>query len=388
MSTKLFNSLIEFIQTAYGTTENIPLHAPCFKGKESVYLLDTIRSTFVSSVGAFVDQFEEELKKYTGAPAAIVTMNGTAALHLALILAHVQPKDYILTQALSFVATGNAIKYCQATPIFIDVDRESLGLSARKLSLWLEEHAFLDDEGLCRYKLDSRPIRACVPMHTFGHPVDLEALCALCANWNLALIEDAAEALGSFYQGKHVGSFGLLGILSFNGNKIITTGGGGMILTNQNLGKKAKHLTTTAKLPHPYEFYHDELGYNYRLPNLNAALGCAQLEQLESFIESKRQLAKDYEQLLANSSLEFVKEPPQCRSNYWLNAVVCADRQERDALLQATHAAGILTRPIWQSLNHLPMYQDVPCGPLTTTQWLTERVVNLPSSVIDKEFYA
>jgi len=384
----MYKTLVQFIKDRYRTDERIPLHAPLFVGHEREYLLETIDSTFVSSVGPFVDKFEQDMAAYTKSPSAVVTVNGTSALHMALMLAGVTTDDYVITQALTFVATGNAIHYCKAEPLFIDVDRTHLGLSPLAVDAWLEEYAYLDDAGQCHYKKDNRIIRACVPMHTFGHPVDMDSLIYVCKRWRLTIIEDAAESLGSIYKGSHTGTLGQLGILSFNGNKIITTGGGGMILCNTELGKRAKHLTTTAKLPHPYEFYHDEVGFNYRMPNLNAALGCAQLEQLERFVESKRKLAQGYERLFEHSSLKFIIEPQHCRSNYWLNGVICADRSERDELLQVTNDVGIMTRPIWQLLNRLPMFKDAPHGSLANTEWLADRVVNLPSSVISGELYA
>ncbi|CEK10218.1 LegC family aminotransferase [Legionella hackeliae] len=377
----MFKPIIEFIREQYQTNEVIPLHAPIFAANERQYLLDAIDSTFVSSIGAYVDQFELQMSEYTKSPNAVVTVNGTSALHIALKLAGVDFSDYVITQPLTFVATCNAILYCQAEPLFIDVDKETLGLSPDALNTWLEEHAFIDDSGLCRYKQNQRIIRACVPMHTFGHPVKIQELLKICQKWNLSLVEDAAESLGSFYKGQHTGTFGVAGILSFNGNKIITSGGGGMILTNKILGKHAKHLTTTAKQPHPFEYYHDELGYNYRMPNINAALGCAQLEQLEHFIEDKRALAQEYENLFANSAWKFVKEPTDCRSNYWLNAVICENELQRNALLTETNQAGVMTRPIWKLMNHLPMYSQMLMGSLENAEWLAERVVNLPSSV-------
>jgi len=377
----MYNSLIRFIRDQYRAEDFIPLHAPVFNGNEQKYVADTIQSTFVSSVGAYVDRFERDIVDYTGSPKAVATVNGTAALHIALKLAGVLPGELVITQPLTFVATCNAIAYCNAEPVFIDVDRHTLGLSPTAMAVWLEEHAQIDDNGLCRTKADGKVIRACLPMHTFGHPADLDGLVKVCANWNLALVEDAAESLGSFYKGRHTGTFGLLGTLSFNGNKIITTGGGGMVLTNKELGDRAKHLTTTAKQPHPYEYVHDEVGYNYRLPNLNAALGCAQLEQLETFISAKRELADCYATHLKGSDLQFFTEPTDCRSNYWLNVVVCENKQERDALLKATNDNSVMTRPIWALMNHLPMYASSRKGDLTQAEWLEARVVNLPSSV-------
>lgn len=378
----MFDSLIEFVRAQYRTNDFIPLHAPVFSGHERDYVVETIESTFVSSVGAFVDRFECDMAAYTGSPRAIATVNGTAALHAALLLAGVKPGELVVTQSLTFVATCNAIAYCGAEPVFVDVDRHTLGLSPKALELWLEENAQAGADGLCRIKTSGQIVRACLPMHTFGHPVELDDLVALCARWGLVLVEDAAESLGSLYKGRHTGCFGRLGTLSFNGNKIITTGGGGMILANEELGVLAKHLTTTAKQPHPYEYFHDQLGYNYRLPNLNAALGCAQLEQLERFIESKRALASRYALALEGSDLQFFTEPEGCRSNYWLNAVICESREQRDALLKATNDGGVMTRPIWKLMNHLPLYARCLHGDLTNAEWLAARIVNIPSSVV------
>lgn len=378
----MFESLVRFVREQYRTNEFIPLHAPVFAGHERQYVTDTIESTFVSSVGAYVDRFERDIATYTASPRAVATVNGTAALHIALQLAGVRAGELVITQPLTFVATCNAIAYCNAEPVFVDVDRHTLGLSPNALAAWLEQHAHLGDDGLCRTKMDGRVVRACVPMHTFGHPADLDGLVAVCSSWKLALVEDAAESLGSLYKGQHTGTFGLLGTLSFNGNKIITTGGGGMILSGEALATRAKHLTTTAKKPHPFEYVHDELGYNYRLPNLNAALGCAQLEQLEKFVANKRELAARYAEHLKGSDLQFVSEPPECRSNYWLNAVVCEDREQRDALLKASNAQGVMMRPIWALMNHLSMYASSLKGELANAEWLEARVVNLPSSVV------
>ncbi len=378
----MFNNLVRFIREQYATNEFIPLHAPVFRGRERELVLDTIESTFVSSVGTYVDRFEQEMASYTGSPRAVATMNGTAALHIALKLAGVANGDLVVTQALTFVATCNAIAYCGAEPLFIDVDRHTLSLSPKALDEWLTEHAHLDDEGHCRTRADHRLIRSCLPMHTFGHPADLDGLVEVCARWHLVLVEDAAESLGSYYKGRHTGTFGQLGTLSFNGNKIMTTGGGGMVLTDEATAKRAKHLTTTAKIPHPFEFFHDEVGYNYRLPNLNAALGVAQLEQLPAFVESKRTLAQRYIDFMRDSPLVAIVEPEHCRSNYWLNGVICEDAAQRDTLLKLTNEAGVMTRPIWALMNHLPLYANAVKGPLTNSEWLEARVVNLPSSVL------
>lgn len=378
----MFDSLITFVREQYRTHDFIPLHSPVFWGREKEYVCDTITSTFVSSVGAYVDRFEREMSDYTGSPRAIAAVNGTAALHMALLLAGVKPGELVITQPLTFIATCNAISYCGAEPVFVDVDRHTLGLSPIALEAWLIEFAYLADDGLCCIKSDGRVLRACLPVHTFGHPADLDGLLAVCRDWNLVLVEDAAESLGSIYKGRHTGTLGALGTLSFNGNKIITTGGGGMILAGEELGVRAKHLTTTAKKPHPYEFVHDEVGYNYRLPNINAALGCAQLEQLESFITSKRELAQRYAEQLTGTDLKLFTEPTGCRSNYWLNAVICESKDQRDALLKATNDSGVMTRPIWALMNHLSMYANCPRGDLSNATWLEQRVVNLPSGVL------
>lgn len=378
----MFDSLIRFVRDQYRTNEFIPLHAPVFRGRERELVLDTIESTFVSSVGAYVDRFEKDMAVFTASPRAVAVMNGTAALHIALKLAEVVPGDLVVTQSLTFVATCNAIAYCSAEPLFVDVDRHTLGLSPTALDAWLSEHAHIDDQGDCRTLVGNRRIRACLPMHTFGHPVDLDALVSVCERWHLILVEDAAESLGSYYKGRHTGNFGKIGVLSFNGNKIMTTGGGGMLLTDEATGKRAKHLTTTAKIPHPYEFVHNEIGYNYRLPNLNAALGCAQLEQLPSFLASKRALASRYIEFFLGSDLQPIVEPEHCRSNYWLNGVICQNPQQRDALLKSTNDAGVMTRPIWALMTRLPIYANALRGPLDNAEWLEARVVNLPSSVL------
>ncbi len=381
----MFDSLIRFVRDQYRTNEFIPLHAPVFRGRERELVLDTIESTYVSSVGAYVDRFEKDIAVFTASPRAVAVMNGTAALHIALKLADVVPGDLVVTQSLTFVATCNAIAYCSAEPLFVDVDSHTLGLSPTALDAWLTEHTLIDDQGDCRTRVGHRRIRACLPMHTFGHPVELDALIAVCERWHLILVEDAAESLGSYYKGRHTGNFGKIGVLSFNGNKIMTTGGGGMLLTDEVIGKQAKHLTTTAKIPHPYEFVHDEIGYNYRLPNLNAALGCAQLEQLPSFLASKRALASRYIEFFLGSDLQPIVEPEHCRSNYWLNGVICQNAQQRDALLKSTNDAGIMTRPIWALMTRLPIYANALRGPLHNAEWLEARVVNLPSSVLPEE---
>lgn len=373
--------LIQFVRDQYKSTHLIALHEPRFQGRERDYVMDAIDSTFVSSVGVYVDRFERMLEKYTHSPKAVAVMNGTAALHVALRLAGVDYQDLVLTQSLTFVATCNAIHYCGAEPVFIDVDRHTLGLSPGAMEEWLESHALLDEDGRCRQRSDNRIIRCCLPMHTFGHPADLDGLMDVCSRWGLKLVEDAAESLGSYYKGRHTGTFGELGAVSFNGNKLMTTGGGGAVLAGEALGAEAKHLTTTAKRPHAYEYFHDRVGYNYRLPNLNAALGCAQLEQLDHFLQAKRRLADAYRAFFSGSGVQFVVEPDECHSNYWLNSVICEDRDSRDALLSATNDGGVMTRPVWTPMNELPMFRHCAAGALQNAEWLADRLVCLPSSV-------
>ena len=376
----MFDYLAKFIQDKYRTNSFIPLHEPRFIGKEKEFVSQTIDSTFVSSVGQYVNQFEEDIAKYTGSKRAIAIVNGTSALHLSMLMAGVKPGDYVITQALTFVATCNAIHYCQAEPILIDVDKKTLGLSPTALEAWLEENAFIDTDQVCKLKNSKRAIKACIPMHTFGHPVEIDTLATICNVWKLAMIEDAAESLGSLFKDTHTGTFGLMGTLSFNGNKIITTGGGGAILCNEELYLKGKHLSTTAKKPNDIHFVHDEVGFNYRLPNINAALGCAQLESINLFVTQKRQLAEEYAQLLKNSNLEFFKEPKNCRSNYWLNTIICHDESQRNELLNYMNSREIMTRPVWTPMNKLPMFKNSISDSLQNTLWLEERIVNIPSS--------
>ena len=376
----MFDYLAKFIQDKYRTNSFIPLHEPRFIGKEKEFVSQTIDSTFVSSVGQYVNQFEEDIAKYTGSKRAIAIVNGTSALHLSMLMAGVKPGDYVITQALTFVATCNAIHYCQAEPILIDVDKKTLGLSPIALEAWLEENAFVDTDQVCKLKNSKRVIKACIPMHTFGHPVEIDTLATICNVWKLAMIEDAAESLGSLFKDTHTGTFGLMGTLSFNGNKIITSGGGGAILCNEELYLKGKHLSTTAKKPNDIHFVHDEVGFNYRLPNINAALGCAQLESINLFVKQKRQLAEEYAQLLKNSNLEFFKEPKNCRSNYWLNTIICHDESQRNELLNYMNSREIMTRPVWTPMNKLPMFKNSISDSLQNTLWLEERIVNIPSS--------
>lgn len=373
-------AIIDFIRGLYQTTEFIPLHEPKFIGNEKAYVIDCIDSTFVSSVGKYVDRFEQMMAEYTGAKYAIATVNGTAALHVALKLVGVSQGDEVITQPLSFIATCNAISYCGATPVFVDVDRDTLGMSPVSLRSFLSTNTTQTSVG-CINNSTGQKISAVVPMHTFGQPCHIDEIAKICEEYRIPLIEDAAESLGSYYQGRHTGTFGKLAAFSFNGNKTITTGGGGMIITDdKDLAKRAKHITTTAKQPHPYEFIHDEIGYNYRLPNINAALGCAQLESLPRLLESKRSIASAYAEFFSTSNINFVQEPDQAKSNYWLNALILEDNQARDVFLKELNAAGVMARPIWRLMNELKMFQDCQSADLSNAKWLEERVVNIPSS--------
>ena len=448
-----FKLITDFIRSTFQEpTDFIPLHDPRFIGNEKKYMAECIDSNFVSSVGEFVGRFEKMCAEYTGAKYAVAAMNGTSALHIALLLAGVQRNDEVITQALTFIATANAISYTGAKPVFIDVDKETMGLSSSALEAWLSENVEMreddtstalsaggamgrrgdgargrrDDHTTTRLddytttrghdvtttglnemssihravvpscgravpetsiypfnRHTGKLISACVPMHTFGHPVKLIELKEVCDKYNIPLIEDAAESIGSYYKGKHTGTIGKLGIISFNGNKLITTGGGGMILTDdEELAKMAKHITTQAKMPHPYEFVHDHIGYNYRLTNVNAALGCAQMESLDHLLSLKRTLAEQYKEFFQNSEFEFFTEPQNCRSNYWLNAIITKDRTQRDELLQFTNKNGVMTRPIWELMNRLPMFADCQTDSLENSIWFADRVVNIPSSAI------
>jgi perosamine synthetase len=378
----MFENVINFIQEAYKTKDFIPLHEPRFIGNEKKYLNECIDSTFVSSVGKFVDEFEAKIANYTGSKYAISTTNGTSALHIALILANVESDDEVITQPLTFVATCNAISYCGAKPIFVDVDKDTMGLSPAALKIFLEKNTIIKNQQ-CINNKTGRIIKACVPMHTFGHPCRIDKIRDICDQYHIIVVEDAAESLGSFYKGKHTGIFGQMGVTSFNGNKIITAGGGGCILTNnEELAKKAKHITTTAKELHKWKYSHDIIGYNYRMPNLNAALIVAQLEQLNEFLLSKRGLANAYESFFSGDDINFIKEPKDSKSNYWLNAIILKDKQQRDEFLDETNSSGIMTRPIWTLMNKLPMFKNAQRGDLTNAEWLEKRVVNIPSSVI------
>jgi len=379
----MYKNIVDFIQELYQTKEFLPLHEPRFIGNEKKYLNDTIDSTFVSSVGKYVTRFEEMVAKFVGAKYAVATSNGTSALHIGLKLVGVNEYSEVITQPLTFVATVNAISYCNAQPIFIDVDRDTLGLSPEKLELFLREETIQNSKNECINKSTKKVIKACVPMHTFGHPCRIDEIVSICNRYNIEVVEDSAESLGSYYKEKHTGTFGKLGIFSFNGNKIITTGGGGMIVTNdKELAKRAKHLTTTAKVPHPYEYIHDEIGYNYRLTNLSASLGVAQMENLEFFIEKQRELAQKYIDFFLNSDIKFITEPKNSKSNYWLNAILLKDRDSRDEFLKYTNDNGVMTRSIWRLMNELEMFKDAQCGSLENAKYLEQRVVNISSGVL------
>jgi len=377
----MYENTINFIKDLYGS-QNVPLSVPKFIGNEKKYLEECIDTTFVSSVGQFVDRFEKDMATYTGAKRAVVCVSGTNALHLAMMLAGVERDDEVLTQALTFIATCNAISYIGAHPVFIDVDRSTMGLSPDAVKEWLTKNAEIRDNQ-CYNKLTGRRVKACVPMHTFGHPVRIEELVNICNEYHIELVEDAAESIGSKYKGTHTGLFGKVGALSFNGNKTITTGGGGMLLFNdEELGALAKHLTTQAKVPHRWEFKHDHIGYNYRMPNINAALGCAQLEHLDEYIADKRATAAAYAEYFKNvDGIEFFTEPENCFSNYWLNVVILPDHDKQLDFLQETNDNGVMTRPIWELMNRLQMFENCQHDELKNTIWFADRVVNIPSSV-------
>jgi perosamine synthetase len=378
----LVNEVVSALRSVVGPNP-APLHEPSFEGNELLYLKECIDSTFVSSVGKFVDRFEEDLADYTSSKYAVSVVNGTAALQIALKLAGVQDNDEVLLPALTFIATANAVSYCNAIPHFVDSEEQTLGIDAAKLRDYLNGNS-LQRSGLCINSNTGRIIRALVPMHTFGHPSDIEGLLSVAHDFNLVLIEDAAESLGSFYQGQHTGTFGLFGTLSFNGNKTITTGGGGAILTNdESLARHAKHLTTTAKLPHAWDFRHDEIGFNYRMPNINAALGCAQLEQLPAKLTAKRDLFTRYFNAFVDiRGVTLFNEPQKCRSNYWLQTLVLDENESvnRNLILESTNKDLIMTRPTWVLLNELKPFKDSPCMDLSVSRSLSRRIVNIPSS--------
>ncbi len=360
----MYKGTVDFIRKIYNTEDFIALHEPFFDNREKEMTAECIDSTFVSSVGKFVTEFEEKIASFCKVKRAVACVNGTNALHLGLKLAGVKEGDKVITQPLTFIATANAIRYCNAEPVFVDVDRDTLGLSPEKLEDYLKKH---------------NDIKAVVPMHTFGHPCRIDEIKRVCDKYNVKLVEDCAESLGSLYKGTHTGNWAEGSAISFNGNKIITTGGGGMLLFNdEKLADYAKHLTTQAKIPHRWEFRHSETGYNYRMPNINAALGLAQFEKLNKFLEKKRELAKKYEAFFGDS---FVKEPKNARSNYWLQAIMLENRAQRDEFLKYTNDNNVMTRPCWCLMNELEMFKNCECGDLSNAKWIEERLVNIPSGV-------
>lgn len=375
--------IIEFVRKVYQEPEAfIPLHAPRFVGNEKKYVMDTLDSTIVSSVGAYVNKFEDMMREITGAKHAVAIVNGTAALHLALILAGVKYDDEVITQPLTFVATANAIAHTGAKPVFVDVDKDTMGLSPLALRQFLRENAIRKADGFSYNKTTGRRFAAVLPMHTFGFPLHIEEITGICTEYGIPLVEDGAESLGSYYKGTHTGNYGLMGTFSFNGNKTVTCGGGGAIITNDDeVARKAKHLSTTAKIPHAWEFVHDETAYNYRMPNLNAALACAQLEQLPAFLLNKRELAGLYADFFEGSHILFKKEMPDTTANYWLNTILFPDHEAQQAFLAESNAAGVMARPIWKLMNKLEMYKDCQKAELPNAEYLEARVVNIPSSV-------
>ncbi|WP_051392415.1 LegC family aminotransferase [Kurthia huakuii] len=380
MINEQWSSFVQTVKKQYNQ-DFVPLHEPTFNEKELEYVTDCVKTGWVSSVGAYVTRFEEDLAKMVGVKRAVAVVNGTAALHIALKVVGVQPNEEVLMPALTFIATANAISYAGAVPHFVDVSESTLGLDPLKLDSYLAKIA-VKQNGVLINKETGRVIRAVVPMHTFGHPVELDELITVCEKYNLTLVEDAAESLGSYYKGKHTGSFGKVNAMSFNGNKIATTGGGGAILTDDEaLADYAKHLTTTAKVPHKWEYVHDEIGYNYRMPNINAALGCAQLEKVNEFVESKRQLTTFYKKLVQElPGVHLFEEPRDTKSNYWLQTLLLDASIERDEVLAYLNDNGVMSRPIWQPMHYLEMYKDCPRGDLAVVENLNKRIVNVPST--------
>lgn len=377
----MFSEIVDFIKALYPNQKPIPLHAPVFFGKEKEYICDCIDTTFVSYVGKYVTEFEQMTSKFTGSKYAVAVVNGTAALQIALQIAGVKYGDEVITQPLTFVATANAISHCGAKPVFVDVDLDTMGMSPEKLEDWLKNNVKFDAKTSKPYNhATMQTISAIVPMHTFGFPCRIDEIIEIASSYNIPVIEDSAESLGSYFKGKHTGTFGLAGILSYNGNKTITTGGGGMIITDdEQLAVKAKHITTTAKLPHKYEYVHDEVGYNYRLTNLNAAVGVAQMENIDLYLQNKRSTAEGYQKFFHNREIKFFAEMKNTKANYWLNAILLKNLEVRNEFLNHTNDNDVMTRPIWCLMNKLNMYKNCQTGPLDNSLWLEERVVNIPS---------
>ncbi|MGB4775296.1 MAG: LegC family aminotransferase [Daejeonella sp.] len=382
MRKTLNKEIVHFIKSQFPGKDVIPLHEPMFKGNEKQYVINAIDSTFVSSVGEYVNRFEKIMAEKTDSQYAVAIVNGTNALHMAMLISGIEREHEVLTQALTFIATANAISYIGASPVFIDVDLDTAGMSPKALELFLKKNAEKKPDGFTYNKKTRKKISACIPMHTLGLPLRIDEIKRICDDWNIALIEDAAESIGSFYQDKHTGTFGSVGVFSFNGNKTITCGGGGVIVTNdENLAKRAKHLSTQAKIPHRWEFVHDEIGYNYRMPNLNAALACAQLEQLDKFVLNKRELATIYHKYFDKVNQAYLSDISGAKSNYWLNAILFNNLEERNAFLEESNNNGVMTRPVWELMNQLPMFQSFQHDGLENSMYLADRIVNIPSSV-------
>lgn len=377
----MFDEIIEFIKSLYPGRNPVPLHSPVFLGNEKKYLADCIDSTFVSYVGKYVTQFEDMTAQYTGAKYAIAMVNGTTALQIALQVAGVRLGDEVITQPLTFVATANAISHCGAIPVFVDVDIDTMGLSPQNLNDFLLKNYDIKSDGTYN-RLTGKRLAAIVPMHTFGFPCRIDDIVEIADSFNVPVVEDSAESLGSYYNGRHTGTFGIAGILSYNGNKTITTGGGGMILTDSEaFAKKAKHLSTTAKVPHPYDFVHDQVGYNCRMPNVNAAIGAAQMEKIEDYLLNKRNTSNIYKEYFESKRIDFTSEMKETKANYWLNVIRLKDFNQRNSFLDSANANGVMTRPVWRLMNKLDMYKDCLVGNLDNSEWLEERVVNIPSGV-------
>ena len=382
MSSKNFKCIIDFIKNVFNNLDYTPLHAPVFRGKEREYVNDAINSTYVSSVGAYVDRFEKELANFTGSKFAIAMVNGTNALHISLLVCGVKEDDEVISQSLTFIATANAISYIKAHPVFVDVDKDTLGMSPSSLENFLENNAAIKADGYTYNKNTGRKISACVPMHTFGFPNRIDEIEKICKDWNIELVEDAAESIGSYYKNIHTGNFGKVGVFSFNGNKTITCGGGGAVITNdETIAKKIKHLTTQAKVPHRWDFVHDSIGYNYRMPNLNAALACAQLEMLPEFLLSKRELAIRYQVFFSLTPFTCLKEIDNAKANYWLNVILVSDLKERDEFLEFSNSNNVMTRPAWELMHKLKMFENCEHNDMKNSEWLSERIINIPSSV-------
>lgn len=377
----MFKEVTDYIKSLYPDQNPVPLHAPVFIGKEKEYLIDCIETTYVSYVGKYVTEFEKLTAEFTGSKYAVAVVNGTAAIQIALQLAGVNYGDEVITQALTFVATANAISHSGARPVFIDVDTDTMGMSPERLNEWLKNNVTFDSSsGKSVNKKTKKIVAAIVPMHTFGHPCRIDKIIDIAKHYNIPVIEDSAESLGSYYKNKHTGTFGLAGILSYNGNKTLTTGGGGMIITDdENFARRAKHITTTAKVPHKWEFIHDTVGYNYRLTNVNAALGVAQMEYLDTIVKNKRETAELYKTFFLNREISFFEEPKNSKANYWLNVIRLKDRDQRDLFLDYSNQNGVMTRPIWRLMNKLDMYKNCQSDSLDNSKTLEDIVVNIPS---------